>query len=197
MTDFVLMSFFPDGSRLLQRNIPAVWEDLFGENVKCPTPYLELSDSYAITHPSVVIAACFSLIVGIYFGFSCLHESRKAKYWESYYMYGMSFFFFAMMNISALFYHGFCPPPLYIHELPPNLNFLELPSVTHVAHVVDICSTCCSCFAFLIGRLYYIKFLNKWHPHVFMYIFASIYVIGFFGLMRNRDDDLLNVSTCL
>lgn len=90
------------------------------------------------------------------------------------------------MNISALFYHCFAPPPLYIEDIGTPIPYNA--TVTHIAHVIDICSTACSCLAFIIGRLYQIHYIRESPPVMFLALFAAIYYIGFVGLIETEKD---------
>lgn len=86
-----------------------------------------------------------------------------------------------MMNTSALAYHCFCPPPLYIQDIAAT-TMTYSKTITHVAHVVDICSTACSCLSFIIGRLYSINAIEKISPILFILLFVAIYCASYFGL---------------
>jgi hypothetical protein len=113
-----------------------------------------------------------------------IHNRSSEKYRDASLFYGFSFLFFAMMNSSALFYHCFAPPPLYIEDigLPVPYNA----TITHISHVVDICSTACSCLSFIIGRLYHIHAIERTTPSLFFLSFLVIYCLGYFGLAETE-----------
>ena len=182
MTDVVLNSFFPDGSKLLQWILPGLWESVFGPDVRCSMPAAIILDT-VIANPAVAASAVLGILIGSSYSIKCMNlYFRTGKYGESYIFYGLSFAFFALMNTSAVFYHCIHPPLLYIKDIGLPIPYHA--HLTHLAHVVDISSTCCSCLSFIIGRLYHIHALQKWDPRVFIMIFAAIYVVSYFGLIE-------------
>jgi hypothetical protein len=75
MSDTVLKSFFPDGTKMLRWVLPDLWNSAFGPDVRCGMPFVQIQ-GVTIANPSVAISAFFGVIIGLYYGTKSLYRYR-------------------------------------------------------------------------------------------------------------------------
>lgn len=180
MSGRILAGFFPD----LYANSPQFILDVLDNDCQ-ETPIWE-----GIAHPGIAIASVIGVSVGLYFGRALQKRSQsQAKFAEADLFYSYSFYFFAMMNFSALFFHCLTPPSIYLYGKEGMDTPNPYDMLTKIMRVVDFSATGSSCLAFIIGRLFQIKHsvLGKKalvpYYHVF---FLVLFLFGFVGgLERN------------
>jgi hypothetical protein len=182
MTDAILQEFYPDGVDFIRHSVPMIWNFVFSDANRCPTPYIYLNGSI-VTQPTIALCAVGGIMTGVWYGILTLTKSKKIP--SATIFYALSFFFFAGMNFSGLFFHSLRPPPLYVREITAAHLIGQFDTrITRLAHVGDVCCTACSCISFIIGRLYEIRVLNGGRSYFYI-LLLSIFALGSVGIYHD------------